>query len=41
METLIKAFPPPDLHRNAVNSFANPCDPPEDSKEVLIKSALP
>ena len=24
-ETLIKAFPAPDLRRKAANSFANPC----------------
>ena len=35
-ETLIKAFPTPDLPCEAENSFANPCDPPEVSKEMLI-----
>ena len=28
-ETLIKAFPPPDLRCEAAISLANPCDPPE------------
>ena len=40
-ETLIKAFPSPDLRCVAANSTANPCDPPEVSKEMLIKSAFP
>ncbi len=35
-ETLIKAFPPPDLRCEAAISLANPCDPPEASKEMLI-----
>ena len=36
METLIKAFPSLDLRCEAANSFANPCDPPEVFKEMLI-----
>ena len=35
-ETLIKAFPSLDLRCEAANSFANPCDPPEVFKEMLI-----
>ncbi len=35
-ETLIKAFPSPDLRCEAANSFANPCDPPAAAKEMLI-----
>ena len=34
-ETLIKAFPSPDLRCEAAISSANPCDPPEGSKEAL------
>ena len=40
-ETLIKAFPSPDLRCEAAISLANPCDPPEASKEMLIKSSFP
>ena len=36
METLIKAFPSPDLRCEAAFSLANPCDPPEVAKEMLI-----
>jgi hypothetical protein len=35
-ETLIKAFPAPDLRREAAHSFANPCASAGGSKEVLI-----
>ena len=35
-ETLIEAFPPPDLRCEAAISLANPCDLPEVSKETLI-----
>ena len=35
-ETLIKAFPSPDPGCEAVFSLANPCDPPEVAKEMLI-----
>ena len=35
-ETLIKAFPPSDLRCEAAFSLANPCDPPEVAKEMLI-----
>ena len=34
-ETLMKAFPPPDLRCEAAISSANPCDPPEGFKEAL------
>ena len=34
-ETLMKAFPFPDLRCEAAISAANPCDPPEGSKEAL------
>ncbi len=40
-ETLIKAFPAPDLRCEVANSHANPCDPPEAATEMLIKSAFP
>ncbi len=40
-ETLIKAFPAPDLRCEAANSLANSCDPPEAFREMLIKSAFP
>ena len=39
-ETLIKVFSTMDLHCEVENSFANPCDPPEVSNEMLIKSAF-
>ena len=35
-ETLIKAFTSPDLRCEAAFSLANPCDPPEVAKEMLI-----
>ena len=35
-ETLIKAFPSPDLRCEAAFSLANLCDPPEIAKEMLI-----
>ena len=35
-ETLIKAFPSLDLRCEAAFSLANPCDPPEVAKEMLI-----
>ncbi len=35
-ETLIKAFPTPDLCCEAANFLANPCDPPEAVREMLI-----
>ena len=35
-KTLIKAFPSPDLRCEAAFSLANPCDPPEVAKEMLI-----
>ncbi len=35
-ETLIKAFPAPDLRCEAAFSFANPCASAGGSKEVLI-----
>ncbi len=38
---LIKAFHAPDLRCEAAISHANPCDPPEAAKEMLIKSAFP
>ncbi|MDE7297555.1 MAG: hypothetical protein K2N94_01845 [Lachnospiraceae bacterium] len=40
-ETLFKAFPAPDLRREAAYSLANPCASAGGSGEVLIKSALP
>jgi len=40
-ETLIKAFPSPDLRCEAAISPANPCDPPAAAKEAMIKPALP
>ncbi len=39
-ETLIKAFPMPNLCCEAANFLVNPCDPPEAIKEMLIKSAF-
>ena len=35
-KTLIKAFSSPDLRCEAAFSLANPCDPPEVAKEMLI-----
>ena len=35
-ETLIKAFPAPDLRRKAANSIANPCASAGGFKEILI-----
>ena len=35
-ETLIKAFPAPDLRREAAHSFANPCASAGGSKEAMI-----
>jgi len=40
-ETLMKAFPAPDLRREAADSSANLCASAGGSKEVLIESALP
>ena len=35
-ETLIKAFPAPDLRRKAANSAVNPCASARGAKEILI-----
>ena len=35
-ETLIKAFPAPDLRRKAAYSLANPCASAGGSKEAMI-----
>jgi len=40
-ETLMKAFPAPDLRREAAYSSANLCASGKGSKEVLLSSALP
>jgi len=40
-ETLMKAFPAPDLRGEAADSFANLCASATGSKEVLLSSALP
>ena len=35
-ETLIKAFPAPDLRREAANSTVNPCASAGGAMEILI-----
>ncbi len=40
-ETLMKAFPAPDLRCKAAFSSANPCTSAKGSKEAITESVLP